>query len=276
MNRVRQHLGMTLIEITVVVAIIAMLVGFGVPAVRALINSAQSESTVRTMVQSMFDTARTLAMANQAYVGVRFQKAYDAETEQTDQYMILVKHDPQPRRQGYANEYHALVGHKPVRVPSQYYLADLKYTVRSMESDGAGVYFATDADVNEADMTSFTVLFSATGQMVVGHVRVRNADGKPQADAHQSNDRVFNTKTRIDNPAPPDYPEIPGPVFLLDDDTPGRHAENSRDRFFILGRDRLEQATKADRPWQDYLRGVSDDPILVSPFNGQLIEARPL
>jgi len=132
MARNRKHLGMTLIEITVVVAIIATLVGFGAPAVRALLKSFQSESATRAMVQSALDTARTLAMANQRPIGVRFQKAYDwtlpADQQPTGQYMIFVTHMPLPTEIGYAREFHALMGHKPIPLPSQYLVTDLMIT----------------------------------------------------------------------------------------------------------------------------------------------------
>jgi type II secretory pathway pseudopilin PulG len=250
---------MTLIEITVVVAIIAMLVGFGLPAVRALINSVQSESVVRTMVQGVLDTARNLAMANQAYVGVRFQKVYDptlpVDGQSTDQYMILVTNDEE--KTGYALGYRAIEGHKPIRLPSQYYLTDLMTTP---SSGAVGIDIASDSDVNEPDMTTFTVLFSATGQSVIREVRARNAG---------DNDRVFNTKTGVValNPS--------FPFFLLDDDKQGRYAEKSRDRLYILDRVRLTKSQEAGTPWSAYLESdVLPHPIYVSPYNGQLIEGQ--
>jgi type II secretory pathway pseudopilin PulG len=262
---------MTLIEITVVVAIIATLVGFGAPAVRALLNSFQSESATRAMVQSALESARTLARANQRPIGVRFQKAYDRELpgdqQQTAQYMVFVEHTPLPTDIGYAREFHARVGHKPIPLPSQYYVTDLMVTP---DTGDAGTSIASDADVNEADMTTFTILFSPSGQVVIDTVRVRGVGGKAGGEQRASSDRVFNTPAEIETL------ELSPPVFLMDDNRPGRYEEFSRDRLYILERGRLEKALALDSAWEGYLRdAVAPRPIYVSPFSGQLIETRP-
>jgi hypothetical protein len=181
--------------------------------------------------------------------------------------MILVMHDPSAT--DYAYGYRAIQGHKPVRIPSLYYVTDLKTT----PSSGAmGDPIQSDEDVHEADMTSFTIRFSASGQMDIGPVRIRNRDGKALAkDKDESNDRVFNTATRI---AGEGYVQ---PVFLLDDEeeNQGRYEEISRDRFYIVERSRLEEAQRMGHPWEAYLQQVEATPIYLSPYNGQLIEAQP-
>lgn len=263
--------GMTLIEIVVVVAIIAMLVGFGAPAVKALLNSFQSESATRAMVQGALESARTLARANQVPTGIRFQKAYDRtlpEDEQhTDQYMLFVEHAPLPTEIGYAREFHAMVGHKPIPLPSQYYVTDLMTTPAS---GAPGDAMASDADVNETDMTTFTILFSPSGHVAIDRVRVRGVGSKDGGEQQASIDRVFNTPEEIE------AQELSAPVFLMDDNRTGRYEEFSRDRFYILERERLEKTKTQDNPWEGYLKDeVATLPIYVSPYSGQLIETRP-
>jgi prepilin-type N-terminal cleavage/methylation domain-containing protein len=271
MARNRKHLGMTLIEITVVVAIIATLVGFGAPAVRALLKSFQSGNATRAMVQSTLDTARTLAMANQRFIGVRFQKAYDwtlpADQQATGQYMIFVAHTPLPTEIGYAREFHALVGHKPIPLPSQYLVTDLMITPGS---GNPGDPIGADADVNEVDMTTFTVLFSPAGKVAIEKVRVRGVGGKQGGNQRVSDDRVFNTPEAIQ------ASKLPPPVFLMDDNGAGRYEEFSRDRLYILERSRLEEALAQGNPWEGFLQNeVATRPIYVSPYSGQLIETQP-
>jgi Tfp pilus assembly protein FimT len=60
--RAHRAKGLTLIEMTLVIATIALLVGFGVPAVRVLIHSFQSESGTRSMIGAALSSARAMAV----------------------------------------------------------------------------------------------------------------------------------------------------------------------------------------------------------------------
>ena len=83
--------GLTLTEMVVVIAIIALLVGFGVPAGRTFINSFETESGTRSMISAALASARAVAAREQKYAGIRFQKAYDpAGLLKAPQYMIFI------------------------------------------------------------------------------------------------------------------------------------------------------------------------------------------
>ena len=56
--------GFTLIEMIVVVAIVALLAVFGMPAVRTLLNSFHSEGNTRAMINSALSCARSIAVKN--------------------------------------------------------------------------------------------------------------------------------------------------------------------------------------------------------------------
>ena len=50
--------GLTLPEMVVVIATIALLVGFGLPAIRSLLNSFESQSGAKTMISASLASAR--------------------------------------------------------------------------------------------------------------------------------------------------------------------------------------------------------------------------
>ena len=92
---------MTLIEMTLVVATIALLVGFALPAVRSMMGSFHSEGGAKSMVEAALSSARAMAVSHQRYVGVRFQKQCIAKDParplerlmEAPQYMIFIMHD---------------------------------------------------------------------------------------------------------------------------------------------------------------------------------------
>jgi len=79
-----KQFGLTLTEIIVVIAIIAMLVGLGVPAGRAFFNSFETEGGTKSVINGLLTSARTIAVKEQKYAGVRFQQANDT------QYAIII------------------------------------------------------------------------------------------------------------------------------------------------------------------------------------------
>ncbi|UCC22498.1 MAG: hypothetical protein JSW23_00025, partial [Planctomycetota bacterium] len=80
----------TLTEMTVVVAAVALLVVFGLPAIRTFISSFESEGGARTLISAALASARAIAAREQHYVGIRFQKAYHPRDPlEAAQYMIF-------------------------------------------------------------------------------------------------------------------------------------------------------------------------------------------
>jgi len=102
--RARKTTGLTLVEMTLVIATIAIMAGLAVPAMRALIRSFQTEGGAVSMINAALHSARTMAVSRQRYVGVRFQKLCTSDNP-TDplkglmdapQYMIFIEHVRRP------------------------------------------------------------------------------------------------------------------------------------------------------------------------------------
>ena len=91
--------GFSLTEMVVVIAAMTILVAFGLPAVRALLHSFESQSGTKSTISAALATARAIAAKEQHYAGIRFQQDLDG-----NQYMVFIIHDFQPplRRIKYA------------------------------------------------------------------------------------------------------------------------------------------------------------------------------
>jgi prepilin-type N-terminal cleavage/methylation domain-containing protein len=162
MRKKQRQFGVTLTEVLVVVAVMAILLGISVPTAQHLMDSFESSTGVRYLINAALSNARAIAVRNQAYAGVRFQEAADGHT-----YMIFIVHDPDPSPEGtgLANGFRAVEGRKPMRLPE-------------------GV------SVNKC-----SVIFSPAGKLTTHLVWVRNKDGVTD---ETSNDTIFNTPIKVD------------------------------------------------------------------------------
>ena len=158
--------GLTLPEMAVVIATIALLVGFGLPAIRALLNSFETQSGARTLISTVLASARAIAAKEQRYAGVRFQ-----QDSAGNQYIIFIVHDPQGTK--YASGFKAVEGLKSIKLP-----------------DSVGVKEV----VLSGHDTAFSIVFSPSGKLVIHDVRVRNRDGKRDG---TSMDDIFNTEAKV-------------------------------------------------------------------------------
>lgn len=282
--------GLTLIETTLVVATIALLVGFGVPAVRALKNSFYSESGVRSVVDAALTSARAMAVQRQCYMGVRFQMAGNPgvtgldEVLSTPQYMVFIVHDPERAPSGtqYANGFRAVEGIEPIKLPDSFAVMDLTLVERTFNAGNNRTSIsesAIDSNIETVvglglfparlrDMTSFSIIFSPSGRLVVHEVRVWNRHGRRANESTQSTDEVFNTPAQVINPAV-------RAMFCQDEFPPetGLGPEFSRTNFVVFDRATLRDAYKRKVPWTGYLQGLSSQRVYVSPYTGSLISS---
>ena len=104
--------GLTLMEMTVVMAVVAMLTVFGLPAVRTLLNSFESQAGARAMISASLASARAIAAKEQRYAGVRFQNRYQQDNKGC-QYMIFIVQDPSILAWGFR----AVGGINPIKLP---------------------------------------------------------------------------------------------------------------------------------------------------------------
>ena len=256
--------GLTLPEMVVVIATIALLVGFGLPALRALLNSFETQSGAKTLISTALASARAIAAKEQHYAGVRFQ-----QDSAGIQYMIFIVHDF--GKTGLAPGFRAVEGVKPIKLSEKVGVVDLIYNP-GLLSQGDGVV-DNDIEMNDinvlTDTMTFSIIFSPAGKLVIHDVRVRNRDGIYQPDNGTSNkvsmDDIFNSPGNINN-----Y----GVGMFVQDDYPamGLWAELSRNSFVIIyEKDEFEQARGGGRAWSDYLAQMALDRIYINPYTGTMI-----
>ncbi len=257
--------GFSLVEMLVVVGIIAVLVGLTIPAINALQKSYDSTGA-DSMISAALATARTLAISNHNYAGVRFQKAYNKKGPlEADQYMIFIVyagHDVTNWDCGFI----AKEGYKPIKLPANIGVMDkmvrTSHTTTSKHCDQVSENSLVAAnltdDVNITDTSAFSIVFSPAGKLVIYVVRCRDNDYT----AANIKDDVFNTQNNVE------LSQIG--MFIEDDcDTIGLGVENSRTKFVIYDRDKFKTMTTATQRG-DYISGLK--PMYINPYTGQIIE----
>jgi hypothetical protein len=275
--------GLTLTELAVVIAVMALLAGLALPAARMVMASFESGDGARSMISAALASARALAAAKDSYVGIRFQKAYNPDAVDplnpltAPQYMIFIVKDadPEPNGTGLANGFRAIEGCKPIKLPDSIGVMDL--TLVNRRVSGTAILFAdepidTDAEIDAPeelrDTTTFSVIFSPSGKLLIQEVRVRNRHGIPDTAGRAgdiSSDDVFNKKAQVDA----------GMAMFYQDDAAylpmGLGPEYSRNRFVIYDRDKFARAYKAGKAWSDYLAALATETIYLNPYMGTII-----
>ncbi len=209
-GRAHNTMGLTLIEMTLVLGTMVLMVGLAVPAARSLTHSFASEGAVKSMIDAALSSARAMAMTRQRYVGVRFQKLCTSDDPanplkgllEAPQYMIfiisegpkLVTSPGQPVRGLPVNGFRALDGVDPIKLPSAVGVMD--------PSHMSTVTVKAQVDEHLADATTFSIIFAPSGRLTVQDIRVRNREGvyQPKNDPGSSNaahDDVFNSPENI-------------------------------------------------------------------------------
>ncbi len=253
-------------EMTVVIAAVAMFVALGLPAIHALINSFQTEAGTRAMISAALSSARALAAKEQRYAGIRFQKAYNlANPLKAPQYMVFIVHDFD--RTGLVSGFRAADGSEPMKLPDTVGAMDLRYRPDLLAA-GDGFIDIKDGDTELSnasvltDTTTFSIIFSPSGKMVIHEVQTRNKHGKGDFVSYgPSTDDVFNKKAEVDA----------GVAMFYQDDYPalGLNNEPSRNSFIIYDRVKFKDAYKSGRAWSDYLHTL--ERIYINPYTGTII-----
>jgi type II secretory pathway pseudopilin PulG len=283
--------GLTLPEIAVVIATIALLAGFALPAIRALLNSFETQSGAKTLISTALSSARAIAAREQRYAGVRFQQDLSG-----NQYMVFVVQDPRIMAYGFR----AVEGNKPIKLPDSAVVMDLIIVTNRNEQNPVNprqeiriddpspllTNAQRDSLINEpnelSDTTTFSIIFSPSGKLVIHGIRVRNRDGFVDSinNLDVSYDDVFNKKQQVDrkyngydrtsNP--------PGAGMFYQDDYYGAGwpglglgPEPSRNSFVICNRDKFKKAYDNGRAWTDYLERVAPDRIYINSYTGTMI-----
>ncbi len=278
MNTLRKQSGITLMEMTVVVAIVALLAVFGLPAIRAFVNSLESKGPTEAMINAALSSARAIALKEQRYAGIRFQKAYDPKGPLgAAQYMIFIIYEPPRSGITLTTMFRVIEGCEPIKLPETVGIFDGMIRTNNGTSESAArcenanerelVENDFDDSILErtvTDTSAFSILFSPSGKLVIHDVRVRDRDGDYQPDnggSKVSMDDVFNSLVNIR-----DY--VVG-MFVQDDYADlGLGGEKSRCKLKLYDCEKFRGLTNKTQRW-NYLNGLEF--ICVNAYTGEII-----
>jgi hypothetical protein len=252
-------------EETLVVAIVAVLLALALPAAKQLFNTLQTPAGVKAMIGSALASARAIAAKEQQHVGIRFQHAYykdDAPNSplKTPQYMIYVIFDYE--KTGLVDGFRAVEGIEPIKLPENIGVMDLVIN----DTDAINSDSEIDYALELVDTTTFSVVFSPAGKLVVMQVQTRNRDGVPNLST--SEDDIINTEVSV-------RAEIAR--FLQDAEPPrttntlDQNSEPSRRSFIIYDRTVLRSLPAGER-YTRYLEDLAQrEMIYINPYTGTFI-----
>lgn len=271
MRNKRRQVGITLAEMVVVIGIAALMLGLAVPAANMLLNSFESESGAKSIISAALASARAIAAKEQHYAGIRFQKRYDPNNPiGASQYIIFIIHNPNIMASGFC----AVDGIQPIKLPDSIGVMDLFYRSDLVPGSNPDVNFANSNVIN--DTTTFSIVFSPSGKLVIHEVRVRNRDGIADSSGNinnQSNDDIFNKKNIVDNNLAMFYQDdyfnaswSPWVGLNL-----GLGPEPSRNGFIIYDTKKLKQ-TDVNHRWTNYLSQLKL--IYINPYTGTIINEK--
>jgi len=268
--------GFTLTEMVVVLATMSLLVAFGLPVIRVIRESFESNTGGQSMISAALSSARAIAAKEQHYAGIRFQR-----DSAGNQYMIFIIHDFE--KTGLNPGFRAVQNLKPTKLPDSMGVMDLMVRTNhgthwtdAEEILGEPLNAAYLDDTNPqnlgpdqknryiTDTSSFSIVFSPNGKQVMRDVRVRNRDGIYQPDNGLANkvtmDSIFNSPQNITTNAvgkfiQDDYAEL------------GMGAESSRNSFVIYDKTRFDKLDAIER--FNYLSSL--EPNYINPYTGTII-----
>ncbi len=306
-------MGFTLVEMLVVAAIVGILLALAVVSLRALGGGVQ-EGAARTTLKTVLASARADAASRGHVVGVRIEQyrypcpvdslrnALGARTRHAEDgatYAVIVY----PLRVASPQTWAMLLGPSPTAAwqaalgavqEDLFVAAPNREPVRfpaGVELAAGGEVWVNrdgDSDVDDADAdlsltnylaasTTFTILFSPTGQIVIRPVAVIQRHNRDSIfygpDYIQPNPGDLG---RIRDLDPRTHPENTAPMLLWDDRTPAPTVPAawlrwSQNALWIYEQNARKEA--GARPWSTYLKGKGKTAqVLINPYTGQLQE----
>jgi prepilin-type N-terminal cleavage/methylation domain-containing protein len=275
-HKLKTRSGLTLTEMVVVIAIMSLLVAFGLPVAQVIRESFESKTGGKSMISAALSSARAVAAQRQHYAGIRFQNDSDGR-----QYMIFIIHDFE--KTGLNPGFRAVENLKPIKLPDTLGVMDLRVRTNHgthwtdaeevmdeplnaahLEDANPQNFGPDQKNRNITDATAFSIIFSPGGKLVMRDVRVRNRDGIYQPDNATTNkismDPVFNSPVNI---------TAHGVGRFIQDDYAelGLGAESSRNSFVIYDKIRFDELGANGR--YNYLRTL--EPVYINPYTGTVI-----
>jgi len=268
--------GFTLTEMVVVIAIISMLVAFGLPVIRVIQESFESKTGGKSMISAALSSARAIAAKEQHYAGIRFQ-----QDSAGNQYMIFIIHDFE--RTGLNPGFRAVENFKPTKLPENLGVMDLivrtnhgtNWTdAENIMSETLNAAYLDNTNPQNfgpdqknrymTDTSTFSIIFSPSGKLVIRDVRVRNRDGIYQPNNSTPNktsmDSIFNS---------PDNIAMFGIGKFIQDDYAelGLGAESSRNGFVIYDKTHLDKLNAIEK--FNYISHL--EPVHINSYTGTII-----
>ncbi len=268
--------GFTLTEMVVVLATMSLLVAFGLPVMRMIHESFESNTGGKSMISAALSSARAIAAKEQHYAGIRFQ-----QDSAGNQYMIFIIHDFE--KTGLNPGFRAVQNFKPTKLPDSMGVMDLMVRINhgtnwtdaeELLDEPLNAAYLDDTNPQNlgpdqknryiTDTSSFSIVFSPSGKQIMRNVRVRNRDGIYQPDNGLANkltmDSIFNSPQNITTHTvgkfiQDDYAEL------------GLGAESSRNSFVIYDKIRFNKLNAIER--FNYLSSLK--PVNINPYTGTII-----
>ncbi len=257
-------------EQTLVVGIVGALMYFGLPAAKQLFNTLETPSGTKALIGSALASARAIAAREQNYVGIRFQHACyrdpqgDIQPEKsplkTPQYMIFIKHNPMQSND--QDTFTVIEGIEPIKLPENIGVMDLILTPSENQLEPINTNGEIDNDVELLDTTTFSIVFTPAGRLVMLEVLARNRDG---ATLDTSEDDIINTEDNVRKGIA---------MFIQDNDPVANHIleqEPSRRNFIIYDRSIFRSLPEGQR-YEKYLKDLRDRKMIyINPYTGTFI-----
>ncbi len=253
-------------EQTLVVGIVGALMYFGLPAAKQLFNTLETPSGTKALIGSALASARAIAAREQNYVGIRFQHAWykddpDKSPLKMPQYMIFIIYDND--KTNLVDGFRAVEGVEPIKLPENIGVMDL--TINETQ------VINSNTEINDplelVDTTTFSIVFSPAGKLLMMQVQTRNRDG--DALQNTSEDDILNTEDRVNDDIAmflQDAEPITGTTNSL-----GQNSEPSRRSFIIYDRSVL-RSLLPDKRFSMYLEDLRDRKMIyINPYTGTFI-----
>jgi len=275
-HKLRTKSGLTLTEMVVVIATISLLVALGLPVMRVIRESFESQSGGKSMISAALSSARAIAAKEQHYAGIRFQQDLAG-----NQYMVFIVHDFE--KTGLNPGFRAVESLKPIKLPESVGVMDLMVRINhgthwtdaeDLLDEPIKVAYLDDTNPQNfgpgrknkylTDTSSFSIVFSPSGKLIMCDVRMRNRDGIYQPNnglsGKVSMDGIFNSPDNITN--------YGVGMFIQDDYAElGLGAESSRNRFVIYDKIRFNKLGPTER--FNYLSSL--ELVYINPYTGTII-----
>lgn len=254
--------GFTLVELLTVMAIIAVMSLLVLPGFTRMISS-NKEGAALNLIRAALVEAQVHAAQTQKYAGIRFQ--FDKNGWAAGrQYLVLIENIT-------GDEFRAAPNAKPTALPEGIGAIDysmlVQYPVNQTQINNNNNNLS-DNDTNPYGLlgsTTFSILFSPTGQLVVKNIYITRWN---------EDDQVFNNQVLVESI--PEKGKLPPPLLYYDnywklkDSAPWCWYEPSAKGLYIFEVNKMLDVNAGSR-WSDYIGTAEVEPVLINMYTGTII-----